>query len=55
MNCKFFAGLRSAYMHNNKIYFYAGAGIIINSNTNEEWNEILTKIDSIANIVNEQN
>ena len=52
MNCEFFAGLRSAYIYKNKIYFYAGAGIIINSNANEEWNEILTKIDSIANIVN---
>ena len=54
MNCKFFAGLRSAYIHNNKIYFYAGAGIIIDSNADEEWNEILNKINSIHRIVHEQ-
>jgi len=52
MNCKFFAGLRSAYILNNKIYFYAGAGIVINSNSDEEWDEIINKINSIANIIN---
>ena len=51
MDCKFFAGLRSAYIRNNKIYFYAGAGIVINSNSDEEWDEIINKINSIANII----
>ena len=37
----------------NKIYFYAGAGIVINSNSDEEWDEIISKMNSIANIIDE--
>ena len=52
-NCQFYAALRSAYINNNKIYFYGGAGIVINSDYDEEWEEIKNKIDSIYNIINE--
>ena len=52
MNCEFYAALRSAYINNNKIYFYGGAGIVINSDSDEEWEEIVNKIDSIYNIIN---
>lgn len=52
MNCEFYAALRSAYINNNKIYFYGGAGIVINSDSDEEWKEIVNKIDSIYNIIN---
>ena len=52
MNCQFYAALRSAYINNNKIYFYGGAGIVINSDSDEEWEEIVDKIDSIYNIIN---
>ena len=52
MNCEFYAALRSAYINHNKIYFYGGAGIVINSDANEEWDEIINKIDSIYKIIN---
>ena len=52
-NCEFYAALRSAYINNNKIYFYGGAGIVINSDYDEEWEEIENKIHSIYNIINE--
>ena len=52
-NCEFYAALRSAYINNNKIYFYGGAGIVINSDHDEEWDEIKNKIDTIYNIINE--
>ena len=52
-DCEFYAGLRSAYSHNNKINIYAGAGITIDSDPNEELNEINSKFKSIDEIINE--
>ena len=52
-NCEFYAGLRSLFIHNNNIYIYGGAGITIDSNNHEEWDEILYKINSIDEIINE--
>ena len=53
MNCEFYAAIRTAYINKNKLYFYGGAGIIINSKAEEEWNEIEKKIKAIKNIINE--
>ena len=52
MDYEFYAGLRSAFIKNNKIYIYAGAGIILDSDAKIEWDEIFTKIKSIDEILN---
>ncbi len=53
MNCEFYAAIRTAYINKNKLYFYGGAGIIINSKAEQEWDEIENKINAIKNIINE--
>ena len=53
MNCEFYAAIRTAYFNKNKLYFYGGAGIVINSNAKQEWDEIERKINAIRNIINE--
>ena len=53
MNCEFYAAIRTAYFNKNKLYFYGGAGIVINSNTDQEWDEIERKINAIRDIINE--
>jgi len=53
MNCEFYAAIRTAYINKNKLYFYGGAGIVINSKAEQEWDEIEKKIKAIKNIINE--
>ena len=53
LNSEFYAGLRSAYIKGDYIYIYAGAGITIDSNPNDEWNEIINKMNAIEQIINE--
>tara|TARA_Y100001970_G_scaffold284257_1_gene401240 strand:+ start:2584 stop:4011 length:1428 start_codon:yes stop_codon:yes gene_type:complete len=53
LNANFYAGLRSAYIKNNYIYIYAGAGITKDSIIENEWNEIINKMSAIDEIVNE--
>ena len=52
-NAEFYAGLRSAYINDEYIYIYAGAGITIDSNEDEEWLEIDNKMNAIDQIINE--
>ena len=54
LNTEFYAGLRSAYINDEYIYIYAGAGITIDSNEDEEWLEIKNKMNAIDQIINEQ-
>ena len=53
MNCEFYAAIRTAYFNKNKLYFYGGAGIVINSNADQEWDEIERKINAIRDMINE--
>tara|TARA_B100002051_G_scaffold132858_2_gene126274 strand:+ start:9598 stop:10977 length:1380 start_codon:yes stop_codon:yes gene_type:complete len=53
LNAEFYAGLRSAYINDEYIYIYAGAGITIDSNEDEEWLEIKNKMNAIDQIINE--
>ena len=53
LNSEFFAGLRSMFIDKNKLYIYAGAGITKDSNKNEEWDEILYKMDTIEELIHE--
>ena len=52
LNAEFYAGLRSAYIKDNYIYIYAGAGITIDSNPEDEWNEIINKMTTMDEIIN---
>ncbi len=49
----FYAGLRSAYLKDNYIYIYAGAGITKDSDTDEEWSEVINKMSTMDQIINE--
>ena len=51
LDCEFYAGLRSALNRDKRIYIYSGAGITIDSNINEEWMEINSKMQTIAEII----
>lgn len=51
LDCEFYAGLRSALSRDKHIYIYSGAGITIDSNINEEWLEINSKMQTIAEII----
>ena len=51
LDCEFYAGLRSALIKDNNLYIYSGAGITIDSNSNEEWKEINDKMQTIAEII----
>ena len=53
LNADFYAGLRSAYIKDNYIYIYAGAGITIDSIPEDEWNEVINKMSTIDEIINE--
>ena len=53
LDCDFFAGLRSMFINKNKLYIYGGAGIIKDSDNDEEWKEILYKINTMEELVNE--
>ena len=53
LDCDFFAGLRSMFIDKNKLYIYGGAGIIKDSVKDEEWKEILYKINVIEELMNE--
>jgi len=53
LNAEFYAGLRSAYINDGYIYIYAGAGITIDSNEEDEWMEINSKMNAIDEIINE--
>ena len=52
LNCNFYAGLRSMFIHENKLYIYGGAGITKDSDEIEEWNEIIYKIRTIEELIN---
>ena len=52
-NCNFYAGLRSILINENKLYIYGGAGITKDSLQDEEWHEILYKINSIEEMIYE--
>ena len=54
LNSEFYAGLRSAYINEDYIYIYAGAGITLDSNNNAEWIEIESKMNAIDEIINER-
>ena len=53
LDADFYAGLRSAYIKDNYIYIYAGAGVTIDSIPEDEWSEILNKMSAIDEIINE--
>ena len=48
-NGEFAVSIRSAVAHKNEVMLYAGAGIVSNSNPQEEWDEIQLKFQPILN------
>ena len=48
-NGEFAVSIRSAIAHKNEVMLYAGAGIVPDSNPQEEWNEIQLKFQPILN------
>ncbi|MFA5060104.1 MAG: isochorismate synthase [Candidatus Omnitrophota bacterium] len=49
-SCEFAVGIRSGLILNNKLFVYAGAGIVEDSNPQDEWDEVETKIGSFIKI-----
>ena len=48
-NGEFSVTIRSAISNKNKVTLYAGAGVVLNSNPQDEWNEIQLKFQPILN------
>jgi menaquinone-specific isochorismate synthase len=48
-NGEFSVAIRSAISDKNKVTLYAGAGVVLNSNPQDEWDEIQLKFQSILN------
>ena len=48
-NGEFTVSIRSAIAHKNEVMLYAGAGIVPDSNPQEEWNEIQLKFQPVLN------
>jgi len=53
MNCEFTVAIRSALYKNHKLYLYAGAGIVKESNPEEEFFETELKFKTILNLFDE--
>lgn len=49
---EFAVGIRSGLVDNNKLFVYAGAGIVDGSNEKEEWEEIENKIGRFMKVFN---
>ena len=52
---EFFIGIRSALLHENKLYAYAGCGIVEGSDPEIEFEETELKLKAILNIFDEKN
>jgi len=52
---EFVVGIRSALLHENKLFAYAGCGIIEGSNPEKEFEETELKLKAILNFFNEKN
>ena len=50
-NCQFYAAIRSALLHKQTLYIYAGAGITSDSDSDEEWKEIKNKMRTILEAI----
>ncbi|MBI60386.1 hypothetical protein CL657_04130 [bacterium] len=48
-----FVGIRSCLMQDQSLYLYAGAGIVENSNPNDEWAELDLKVKSYLSCYND--
>jgi menaquinone-specific isochorismate synthase len=51
-SCEFAVAIRSALVHNTSLSVYAGAGIVPDSDYDDEWNEIETKIMNFLSVFN---
>ena len=47
----FYVPIRSALIRKNKIYLYTGGGIVEKSNAEKEWQETVTKLRHLKNIL----
>ena len=54
MNCEFAVAIRSALCKDEKLYIYAGAGIVEESDPKEEFFETELKFKTILNLFDEQ-
>ena len=54
LNCEFAVAIRSALYKNGKLYLYAGAGIVKESDPEEEYSETELKFKTILNLFYEQ-
>lgn len=50
---EFAVAIRSALLHKNHAYLYAGCGIVENSDPESEWNETMLKFQPMMNALNE--
>jgi menaquinone-specific isochorismate synthase len=50
---EFAVAIRSGLVHENELYLYSGAGIVEGSNSDDEWDEIETKISGFMNALKE--
>jgi len=51
-NGRFDVSIRSAFQKNNKLYFYAGSGLINNADVEYEWEETETKFQHLLSLIN---
>ena len=51
-NGRFDVSIRSAFQKNNKLYFYAGSGLIDNADESYEWEETQTKFQHLLSLIN---
>ena len=49
---RFDVSIRSAFQKNNKLYFYAGSGLINNADVEYEWKETETKFQHLLSLIN---
>ncbi|NWF88545.1 MAG: isochorismate synthase [Ignavibacteriaceae bacterium] len=52
---EFFIGIRSALFHENKLYVYAGSGLVEGSDPEDEFEETEVKLNAILNFFDGQN
>lgn len=50
---EFAVAIRSALLHKNRAYLYAGCGIVSDSDPESEWNETILKFKPMTNALNE--
>jgi len=50
---EFAVAIRSALLHKNRAYLYAGCGIVNDSDPESEWEETILKFQPMTNALNE--